>query len=286
MQGASSRSLVAANRRLESLLTAEVVGSRAGERALEIAQQFFNFSDTLSESSRLRNFLTDPKNDKEAKRALLSEVLGGTTERRVAILIGQLADSSWESPEDLCQAVEALGVQCYFSVHTVKRVGEMVQSQLQQLSDAVAANPEALEFLTNPKYPLEQRQSVVISLLEAKHADPVTIAIAKRCVAHPSASGIFTGAEQAISELEACNKLTFADVTSAVELTAEQVTRLEKLLRGKFGKEISAFVNVDPLLLGGLRIVVDNHVIDDTVTARLAKASRHLMQDGKQLAHV
>jgi len=60
-----------------------------------------------------------------------------------------------------------------------------------------------------------------------------------------------------------------AEVISAVPLTNEQLRRLEVNLIMRLRKQLILKSTVDPSLLGGLRIVVDDMVIDHSVKNRL-----------------
>jgi len=60
-----------------------------------------------------------------------------------------------------------------------------------------------------------------------------------------------------------------AEVISAVPLTNEQLYRLEVKLIQRLRKQLIITTTVDPSLLGGLRIVVDDMVIDHSVKNRL-----------------
>lgn len=60
-----------------------------------------------------------------------------------------------------------------------------------------------------------------------------------------------------------------AEITSPVKLDDTQVKKLVSRLEAKFNSKINAHVVVDPELVGGLKIVVGDTVIDATVHARL-----------------
>ncbi len=67
-----------------------------------------------------------------------------------------------------------------------------------------------------------------------------------------------------------------ARVTSAVPLSEEQSTRLAAALGRVYGRTMHLDVDVQPSLVGGLRVQVGDEVIDASVVARLARANRQL----------
>lgn len=60
-----------------------------------------------------------------------------------------------------------------------------------------------------------------------------------------------------------------ADITSAFDISAAQVAELVKTLEKKFGRKLNPTVTVDPSLIGGVRVVVGDEVLDTSVRAKL-----------------
>lgn len=60
-----------------------------------------------------------------------------------------------------------------------------------------------------------------------------------------------------------------ADIISAFELSAAQVTELVATLEKKFSRKLNPNVTVDPSLIGGVRVVVGDEVLDTSVRAKL-----------------
>ena len=67
-------------------------------------------------------------------------------------------------------------------------------------------------------------------------------------------------------------------VISALPITEEQVQPLVAALESKYGRKVSAQVEVDPELIGGARILVGDKVIDATVRGRLDAMAAALAQ--------
>jgi F-type H+-transporting ATPase subunit delta len=60
-------------------------------------------------------------------------------------------------------------------------------------------------------------------------------------------------------------------IESALPLAEQQVHDLLWSLSRKFGLKLIPEVKVDPELIGGVRVSVGDHVLDDTIKARLAR---------------
>ena len=59
------------------------------------------------------------------------------------------------------------------------------------------------------------------------------------------------------------------EVISAVPLTITQLEDLDKKLSRMFSKQLDITNSVDPSLLGGLRVIVGDTVIDDTIKRKI-----------------
>jgi F-type H+-transporting ATPase subunit delta len=60
-----------------------------------------------------------------------------------------------------------------------------------------------------------------------------------------------------------------ADITSAFDMSDAQVKQLVATLEKKFGRKLNPSVNVDSSLIGGVRVVVGDEVLDTSVRAKL-----------------
>jgi F-type H+-transporting ATPase subunit delta len=67
-----------------------------------------------------------------------------------------------------------------------------------------------------------------------------------------------------------------AEVRSAVELTADQRSRLAAALSTLQGRQVRLNVIVDPEVVGGIVVRVGDDVIDGSIASRLEQARRTL----------
>ena len=65
------------------------------------------------------------------------------------------------------------------------------------------------------------------------------------------------------------NSIT-AFVTSAIELSGDQKQRLEEKLRTTYNKNIVSIYNIEPSLLGGMKIEIDGKTLDGSVFKKLS----------------
>jgi F-type H+-transporting ATPase subunit delta len=61
-----------------------------------------------------------------------------------------------------------------------------------------------------------------------------------------------------------------AEITSAIELSDEEKQQIRQRLIAEHGEGLTFTFDVDPALLGGLRVRVGDHLVDNSVASRLA----------------
>lgn len=71
-----------------------------------------------------------------------------------------------------------------------------------------------------------------------------------------------------------------AEVTSAVELTAEQAAALAETLKASIGKTVKLNTTVDESLIGGLVVKVGSKMIDTSIRAKLASLQNAMKEVG------
>jgi F-type H+-transporting ATPase subunit delta len=67
------------------------------------------------------------------------------------------------------------------------------------------------------------------------------------------------------------------EIHSAFDLSPSQIDSIVQTLHQKYGRKITATSSVDPALIGGVKIVIGDEVIDASVSGKLAKMSTALM---------
>jgi F-type H+-transporting ATPase subunit delta len=133
---------------------------------------------------------------------------------------------------------------------------------------AVAALPEVKELSTNPRLSDTQIAETFLSVLKSSisaEAKNFVNALAEngRLVLLPEI------AEQFKQLKNAKQGSADADITSAFAMESAQVSDLVTALEKKFGRKLNASVTVDPSLIGGVRVVVGDEVLDSSVRAKL-----------------
>ena len=138
-------------------------------------------------------------------------------------------------------------------------VGEMSQA---------AQNADVIALVQNPKLPGNVVVDAFVSVLkspvnqEAKNFIS-TLADYHRLLVLPEIAAQF------FTLKNAHDGAADAEISSAFALTEAQVAELCKTLEAKFGRKLNPTVHVDAALIGGVRVVVGDEVLDTSVRAKL-----------------
>jgi F-type H+-transporting ATPase subunit delta len=141
-------------------------------------------------------------------------------------------------------------------------------SDMLALASAVVADPQMQAVIEDPKFIAADIERLVLAVCGDKLDESGTNLIKllveyDRLTMLPDIAGIF-------EELKAQDEGTLeAEITAATALNDAQVKTLVDQLQTKFGKKVEANVKVDPEIIGGIKIVVGDTVIDASVRGRL-----------------
>jgi F-type H+-transporting ATPase subunit delta len=288
---------------------AAVFGHLAEAEVGEVEAALRQFSEALSGNAELAQTLGDDGLPLSVRSGIVSDLLApAPAAARSAVLFAVRADHAAELSNNVgwlaFRAGEELprrsggpdpdppvghsGVnerlhgysQALFERVEDEAVVDEVEDQLFRISRIIESNRPLDETLTNFDLPVELREGVVNDLLEGK-AEPVTVELVRYAVRENRGqlvSHLDWLAERVAEERGRRN----ATVSSAVELRPEQRAQLSESLARLTGRRVSLQTEVDPDLLGGLRVVVGDTVLDGTVRRRLEQVGRVLVHGARQ----
>jgi len=145
--------------------------------------------------------------------------------------------------------------------------GNGLASQVQALAD-VAGNAQLRSFADNPKVSAEQVFDLITSVAKGELAEPAknllrTVIDNGRLAALPEIASQFHAL------VNASSGVSDATVYSAFEIAPDLLADVVAALEKRFGRRLNPHVVLDPGLIGGIRVVVGDEVLDTSVKARL-----------------
>ena len=133
---------------------------------------------------------------------------------------------------------------------------------------AIAANPQVQSFADNPKATVGQVFDLVTSVAKSSLSEAGknflrTVIENGRMAALPEIANQFRALKNAASGV------SDAVVYSAFAIEGAMLADISALLEKKFGRKLHVKVELEPGLIGGVRVVVGDEVFDTSVKARL-----------------
>ena len=132
----------------------------------------------------------------------------------------------------------------------------------------IGTNSDVQAFASNPNVTPAQLGDTIASLVKS----PLN-AEAKNFIAMLAENGRVTLLPEIAVQFAALKNAhegaADADVYSAFEISGDQLAQLVATLEQKFGRKLNPTVTVDPSLIGGVRVVVGDEVLDTSVRAKL-----------------
>ncbi|HEX2026874.1 MAG TPA: ATP synthase F1 subunit delta [Nitriliruptorales bacterium] len=161
-----------------------------------------------------------------------------------------------------------------FEVARGERAVDAVDDELLQVARAVRDNRELHDAMTNHEFPVGRRLDALDRILEAAH--PTTRAAMALLVTSGRVRELEEIARRVAERAAAERQRELAEVYVAVPLDEDRRERLRQALEEATGKDLELKVFVDPGVIGGVRAMVGDTVIDGTLARRLEEVRARL----------
>jgi F-type H+-transporting ATPase subunit delta len=138
---------------------------------------------------------------------------------------------------------------------------------LEQLAQ-VAADPRLREFADNPKVPAQAVDELIAGVLP-QPLPPALQNLLAVVLENRRLPALGEIAAQFRALVDARAGVSQATVYSAFEISPQQLAEIKATLERRFGRKLDAQVVLEPELIGGVRVVVGDEVLDTSVRARL-----------------
>lgn len=135
---------------------------------------------------------------------------------------------------------------------------------------AVAAHPEMQQLADNPKINAKQVLDVLTGVAKTP-LDPKVSNLLSTVVDNGRLAALPEIAAQFNALVKSRSGTSDATIESAFPIDGAQLPQVVAALEKRFGRRLNASVVVDPALIGGIRVVVGDEVLDTSVRARLEK---------------
>lgn len=268
MRGVSQGSFAAGRERLETLLASGSTDAAA------LGDALFAVTDVLAANPAVRRALTDPARDGQAKAGLVDRLFAGRLPGDAVDVLAGAARDRWSAAGDITDAVESYAVSSVLAAADEAGRLDAVEDELFRFARTVEADQGLRDAFSYRTAGADRKAELVRQLL-AGRAAPETVRLAVQAAVRPRGLRTEQVLEHFVQAAAERRQQVVAQVVAATPLTTEQRNRLEATLRRRYGR-VRLNVDVDPAVLGGIRVQIGSELVDGTVAARLEEARRRL----------
>lgn len=164
-----------------------------------------------------------------------------------------------------------------FEIAMEKDSAEML-SQIEQLKVVLKQNPDFDKLMTHPGITKQEKSKVLQEVFDGRVSEELmgflqVIISKERYKDLPDILDYF------IARMKEYHKIGIAYVTTAKELSATQKAAVEaKLLETTAYVKMEMNYNVDPALIGGMIIRINDRVVDSSVKSKIEDLTQQLLQ--------
>ncbi len=147
---------------------------------------------------------------------------------------------------------------------------ENYNETLQGLASLYKTHPDVVDALTNPLYPLEFREKVMVGIVKSSGVDKVMGNFLNLLVEKKRAEILPEIAEEFQIMVDSEKNISHGTIVSAIELSKKLQADVQATLEKLTGKKVELSTSVDPSLIGGIIAKVGDLVLDGSIRTQLA----------------
>ena len=236
-----------------------------------LARELYSAGQLLAAQPRLRRILSDPTTSADGRADLVGRLLDGQLGASSLEIVRAAVSLRWSSPWNLVDSLEIVADDALLVAADQDGTLDEVEDELFRFERVLDSESRLTTLLDELTVPAERRVELLQGVLATK-VTPITLALLEHAVSSGRKHGIERAIDALLDAAATRRERSVARVISAVELTAEQQSRLGATLTQIYGRPISVRTAVEPDVQGGLVVRVGDEVIDGSVSAQLAAA--------------
>ena len=242
--------------------------------SVQNAEELFSFVNLLEDEYVLRRALTDPAFDSGQLAQLLHKLLGGKLENTTIDLISQIAGIGWASGQELAGALDRAGAGILFRQAENNGKLDEVREELFKFGRLVSGNMQLRQIISDAAVEESAKEQLVTDVLGERVTNETRV-LARRAVYQQTRSY-----ELAIRRyLDIASDMRgheCARVQVARPLTDAQQAKLVEQLTRIYGVDVDLEIEVNPKVVGGVRVEIADEVIDGSLMTRINEAQRSI----------
>lgn len=152
-----------------------------------------------------------------------------------------------------------------------------INSELKSIYDSIKDSADLSSFMENPIISSDDKKSVMSNLLNGK-VDNILINFIKLLIDKERFDTFYEIVEEFDLKVADLNNIQKVSVTSAIELNDGIKSRLTEKLSSKLNKNIELVTNIDPEIIAGLVIKIDDNIIDMSLKNKFEEMKKRMIK--------
>ncbi len=153
---------------------------------------------------------------------------------------------------------------------------ELICSDIKLLLSTILQNSELGNLLKSPVVKGDKKM-LVLNKIFGGTFNKLTIGFIEIIVRKKRESLLEIIAQSFVTQYNEINKIATASVKTAVELNAETIAEIKAFLTQQSGKNVDLKLQIDPSLIGGVMIQMEDRLYDASIIGKLRKAKQELL---------
>lgn len=164
-----------------------------------------------------------------------------------------------------------------FGVARSEDLVEVVEDELYTLKEVLQGNAELREFLSNLRIAPEGKKKALKEIF-GKGISPITLNHLNLIIDRGRQRKLVPIIEEFVALAAAAREKVTAEVTTSVPLSEKSAEKLRRALTKATKKQVFLKPRVDPAILGGAIIRVENKIIDGSLRNQLEQIRRSMVK--------
>ena len=164
-----------------------------------------------------------------------------------------------------------------FQVAKSEGLLETVEDEFYALREALQGNAELREFLSNLRVASEGKKKALVEIL-GKGLSPITLNHLNLIIDQGRERKLAAIVEKFASLAAAAREKVTAEVITSIPLSEKMAEKLSRTLTKMTKKQVFLKPRVDPSILGGAIVRVENKVIDGSLRHQLGQMRRAMVE--------
>lgn len=145
---------------------------------------------------------------------------------------------------------------------------EQFEKQVDTVIQTLKQESQFMELLMHPKIMVDEKIQLIDTIFNGRVADEITGTLA--IIIKKGRQDVLLDILELFLEMVSDHLgIVKATVTSAVELSKEQLAQIRNKIENGTGKTVELHTIINPSIIGGMIIRVGDHVVDASISGRL-----------------